>query len=49
MDFRGLTIRENQTMSNWFVDYLTFNEAYALHKDLELDLYWRGKWYKVEK
>jgi len=48
MDFRGLTIRENQTMSNWFVDYLTFNEAYALHKDLELDLYWRGKWYRID-
>ena len=33
---------ENQTISNWFVDYLTF-KAYALHKDLELDLYLRGK------
>ena len=48
MDFRGLTIREDQTMSNWYVNYLTFSEAYALHKKLELDLYWRGKWYRVD-
>ena len=48
MEFRGLTIREDQTMSNWYVNYLTFGEAYALHKKLELDLYWRGKWYKVD-
>ena len=48
MEFRGLTIREDQTVSNWYINYLTFSEAYALHKKLELDLYWRGKWYKVK-
>ena len=41
-------IRENQTMSNWFVDYLTFNEAYALTKsyieNLE-DGIKTGRWY----
>ena len=47
-DFRGLTIREHRYISTWYVDHLTFNEAYGLHKKLELDLYWRGKWYKVE-
>ena len=47
-DFRGLTIREDQHVSTWYVDHLTFNEAYGLHKKLELDLYWKGKWYKVK-
>ena len=47
-DFRGLTIREHRTISTWYVDHLTFNEAYGLHKKLELDLYWKGNWYKVE-
>ena len=47
-DYSGLTIREHRTISTWYVDHLTFNEAYGLHKKLELDLYWRGKWYKVE-
>ena len=47
-DYRGLTIREHRTISTWYVDHLTFNEAYGLHKKLELDLYWKGKWYKVD-
>lgn len=47
-DFRGLTIREHRTISTWYVDHLTFNEAYGLHKKLELDLYWKGNWYKVD-
>ncbi|MDB9871764.1 hypothetical protein OAD02_00550 [Alphaproteobacteria bacterium] len=47
-DYRGLTIREHRTISTWYVDHLSFNEAYGLHKKLELDLYWKGKWYKVK-
>lgn len=47
-DFRGLKIREHRTISTWYVDHLTFNEAYGLHKKLELDLYWKGNWYKVD-
>jgi hypothetical protein len=47
-DYRGLTIREHRTISTWYVDHLTFNEAYGLHKKLELDLYWKGNWYKVD-
>jgi hypothetical protein len=47
-DYRGLTIREHRTISTWYVDHLTFNESYGLHKKLELDLYWKGKWYKVK-
>ena len=47
-DFRGLTIREHHTISTWYVDHLTFNEAYGLHKKLELDLYWKGNWYKID-
>ena len=47
-DFRGLTIREQRYISTWYVDHLTFNEAYGLHKKLELDLYWKGNWYKVD-
>ena len=47
-DFRCLTIREHRTISTWYVDHLTFNEAYGLHKKLQLNLYWKGKWYKVD-
>ena len=47
-DFRGLTKREHRTISTWYVDHLTFSEAYGLHKKLELDLYWKGNWYKVD-
>ena len=42
-DYSGLTIREHRTISTWYVDHLTFNEAYGLHKKLELYLYWKGK------
>ena len=47
--FWGLTIRESEYPSMWFVDHLSFKEAYSLHRyGFELDIYWRGKWYKVE-
>ena len=47
--FWGLTIRENEYPSMWFVDHLTFNEAYGLHRyGFGLDIYWRGKWFSIE-
>ena len=47
--FWGLTIRENEYPSMWFVDHLTFKEAYGLHRyGFEMDIYWRGKWYTID-
>ena len=46
--FHGLTISEGEFPSNWFVDHLTFKEAYKMHKYHGHDLYWRSKWYKVK-
>ena len=47
--FWGLTIRENEYPSMWFVDHLTFKEAYALHRyEFDFDIYWRGKWYNIK-
>ena len=48
VDYRGLTIREHRPISTWYVNHLTFNDAYGLHKQLELALYWKGNWYKVD-
>ena len=45
--FHGLTISEGEFPSNWFVDHLTFKEAYKMHKYHDYDLYWRGKWYTI--
>jgi len=47
--FWGLTIRESEYPSMWFVDHLTFKEAYALHRyEFDFDIYWRGKWYSIK-
>ena len=47
--FWGLTIIENEYPSMWFVDHLTFKEAYALHRyEFDFDIYWRGKWYSIK-
>ena len=45
--FWGLTIRDVEYPSIWFMDHLTFKEAYAYAKGNSDKLYWRGKWYKV--
>mgnify|MGYP001179765539 CR=1 FL=1 len=45
--FWGKTISENEYPSMWFVDKLSFSEAYRMHYYHDYDLYWRGKWYKV--
>ena len=47
--FWGLTIRESEYPSMWFVDHLTFKEAYGLHRyGFGFEIYWRGKWYSVD-
>ena len=45
--FWGLTISENEYPSMWFIDHLTFKEAYSLVPKGE-KLYWRDKWYEVD-
>ena len=45
--FWGLNITENEFPSMWFVDKLTFKEAYAMHRYHDYGLYWRGKWYRI--
>ena len=46
--FWGLTIRDVEYPSIWFMNHLTFKEAYAYAKGISHKLYWRGKWYKIE-
>ena len=46
--FWGLNITENEFPSMWFVDKLTFKEAYAMHRYHDYGLYWRGKWYNLK-
>ena len=46
--FWGLTIRDVEYPSIWFIDHLTFKEAYSYAKANSDKLYWRGKWYKVK-
>ena len=46
--FHGLTISEGEFPSNWFVDHLTFKEAYKMHKYHGHFLYLRCKWFKVK-
>ena len=45
--FWGLTIRDVEYPSIWFMNHLTFKEAYAYAKGNSNHFYWRGKWYKV--
>lgn len=45
--FWDLTIKDVEYPSIWFMDHLTFKEAYAFAKGNGSQLYWRGKWYKV--
>ena len=46
-NFWGLTISESEYPSMWFIDHLTFKEAYSPFPKGE-KLYWRDKWYNVE-
>ena len=43
----GLTISESEYPSMWFIDHLTFKEAYSLVPKGQ-KLYWRDKWYTVK-
>jgi len=47
--FWDLTIRDVEYPSIWFMDHLTFKEAYAFAKGNSSQLYWRGKWYKISE
>jgi len=46
--FWDLTIRDVEYPSIWFMDHLTFKEAYAFAKGNGSQLYWRGKWYAIK-
>ena len=46
--FWGLTIRDVEYPSIWFINHLTFKEAYAYAKGNSSQFYWRGKWYKID-